>query len=157
VKSIKFVTACYIMSFVGSHTPRMMATTTIAKWVKTNPSRVRQIVAELVKAGLLESTRGGGGGVMLARSAENISLLDIYQAVGDEELPLFAIEDPFSEWADHCQVHDVLTDLRSRIDHNARASLASIKLSSVFVPWDEAEMAAAQKAAKRSKRKVVAV
>jgi Rrf2 family protein len=135
----------------------MMATTTIAKWVKTNPSRVRQIVAELVKAGLLESTRGGGGGVMLARSADNISLLDIYQAVGDEELPLFAIEDPFSEWANHCQVHDVLTDLRSRIDHNARASLASIMLSSVFVPWDEAEMAAAQKAAKRSKRKVVAV
>ena len=51
------------MSFIGAHNPRILSTATVAKWVNTHAARARQIVSQLVKAGLLESSRGGGGGV----------------------------------------------------------------------------------------------
>jgi Rrf2 family protein len=41
----------------------------------------RGIGSELVSAGLAESTRGVTGGLVLARPAEQISLLDIYEAM----------------------------------------------------------------------------
>jgi FeS assembly SUF system regulator len=41
----------------------------------------QKLVSRLVAAGLLESARGTGGGVRLARAAERISLADIVEAV----------------------------------------------------------------------------
>jgi Rrf2 family protein len=154
VKSTKFVTACYIMSFIGTHQPRMLATATIAKWVDTHPARARQIVAQLVKAGLLHATRGGGGGVNLARRPEDITLLDIYDAVGDTEMFFFSVNNPFSKWADHCIVHDVLTGLRKNIELQAREKLRTVKLADVFVPWDEETMKRAEAGKRLVKKKV---
>ncbi|EJO57287.1 TPA: Rrf2 family transcriptional regulator [Burkholderia multivorans] len=150
MKSTKFVTACYIMSFVGAHQPQMLSTATVAKWVDTHAARARQIVSLLVKAGLLESARGGSGGILLKRSADRITLLDIYDAVGDTESLFFSVENPFSAWADHCSVHDVLSGLRAELEEQARAALAKIKLSDVFVPWDEDAMRKAR--SKRSRK-----
>lgn len=42
---------------------------------------VRRLVAKLVAAGLLRTTRGSGGGVSLARPASDISLLDLVQVM----------------------------------------------------------------------------
>jgi Rrf2 family protein len=42
---------------------------------------VRRLVGQLVKVGLLLSTRGSGGGVRLARPARDISLLDVVEAI----------------------------------------------------------------------------
>ncbi|MBJ9618437.1 Rrf2 family transcriptional regulator [Burkholderia multivorans] len=150
MKSTKFVTACYIMSFVGAHQPQMLSTATVAKWVDTHAARARQIVSLLVKAGLLESARGGSGGILLKRSADRITLLDIYDAVGDTESLFFSVDNPFSAWADHCSVHDVLSGLRAELEEQARAALAKIKLSDVFVPWDEDAMRKAR--SKRSRK-----
>jgi len=41
----------------------------------------RRIVGDLVKAGILHTLRGTGGGISLARPANEISLLDILEAV----------------------------------------------------------------------------
>lgn len=45
------------------------------------------ILRDLVKSGILGSTRGGGGGFRLARKPEEVSLLDIIEAV-DGPLPV---------------------------------------------------------------------
>jgi Rrf2 family protein len=42
---------------------------------------VRRMVAELVAAGILKSTRGSKGGVQLGRPAKDISLADLVQAM----------------------------------------------------------------------------
>ncbi|NDK09959.1 Rrf2 family transcriptional regulator [Candidatus Gracilibacteria bacterium] len=45
---------------------------------------LRRIIPELQKAGILLSKQGRGGGVMLAKVPDTISLYDIFVAVGEE-------------------------------------------------------------------------
>jgi Rrf2 family protein len=141
MKSTKFVTACYILSFVSYHGSEMLTTPTIARWVNTNPSRVRQIVAALVRAGLLSSTRGGEGGVMLGRDAATITLLDVFEAVADQELQLFSIDNPFSDWKDRCHVHSVLKSMRERVQDGLRAELERTPLAALHAAPGKARAA----------------
>lgn len=50
-------------------------------------SYLEQLFSRLRRAGLVESTRGPGGGYTLGRAADAISLADIVAAVEDDEAP----------------------------------------------------------------------
>ncbi|TCG02814.1 hypothetical protein BZM27_53065 [Paraburkholderia steynii] len=89
----------------------------------------------------------GGGGVRLAKSPDAITLLVVYDAIGDTEMFQFSVENPFSQWADHCGVFDALQRMRDTIEAQTRLEFQKIKLSETFVPWDEETM---QRARRRS-------
>jgi Rrf2 family protein len=61
----------------------------VAASVNTNPVIVRVSLGRLRRAGLVEVSRGTGAGWRLARPPEQISLLDVYDAVEAE--PLFGM------------------------------------------------------------------
>ncbi len=66
----------------------------------------RTIARDLVSAGLLKSRRGVGGGVELARSAEDISILDIMQAMDDQaSLSLCTADPSICGRSDTCAIH----------------------------------------------------
>lgn len=132
MKSTKFVTACYILSFVAYHASEKLSTPVIARWVSTNESRVRQIVSMLVQAGLLTSTLGGKGGINIGKDPAKITLLDVYDAVAEQEIELFSVENPFSDWKDRCRVHSVLTGMHSKLERDFRATLAATPVSSLY-------------------------
>ncbi|MFP2927918.1 Rrf2 family transcriptional regulator [Pyxidicoccus sp. 3LG] len=55
--------------------------------IQTNPVVVRRLLRDLAQAGLVETKRGVGGGVSLARAADDITLREVYEAVEEcEEL-----------------------------------------------------------------------
>ncbi|MBX4995108.1 Rrf2 family protein [Rhizobium binae] len=62
---------------------------TIAKMLNTNPVVVRRTMAGLREQGYVRSEKGHGGGWTLARPLSDISLLDVYKALGEPHL--FAI------------------------------------------------------------------
>lgn len=53
----------------------------LALSVNANPIFIKRILAKLSSSGLVSSSSGRNGGSVLARQAENITLLDVYKAV----------------------------------------------------------------------------
>ena len=60
---------------------RRAATSQIAQEKQIPPSFLANIVSQLSVAGLLQTSRGARGGVSLARQPEEISLLDVVEAI----------------------------------------------------------------------------
>jgi len=69
---------------------------TIAAMLGSNPAVVRRTMAGLREAGYVRSEKGHGGGWTLSRPLEEITLLDVYRALGHAELFAFGLssEDP---------------------------------------------------------------
>jgi Rrf2 family protein len=57
------------------------ATSMIAQEQRIPPSFLAKIVSQLSVAGLLQTSRGARGGVSLARSPEQITVLDVVEAI----------------------------------------------------------------------------
>ena len=68
---------------------RQLTSDQVAASVNTNPVIIRRSLGELRRAGLVSVSRGAGPGWSLARRPEDITLLDVYDAV--ESRPLFAL------------------------------------------------------------------
>jgi Rrf2 family protein len=98
-----------------------------------------QILRNLVAHGLLRSTRGVIGGYTLARPPEEISLLDIIEAV--EGPVAFELPEPTPEQSNMQQALE-------RVTANVRRELAALKLSELLCP-DEHEVTANEPATAR--------
>jgi len=57
------------------------ATSTVAQEQRIPPSFLAKIISQLSIAGLLHTSRGARGGVTLARDPQEISLLDVVEAI----------------------------------------------------------------------------
>jgi Rrf2 family protein len=101
----------------------------IASSVNTNPVVVRRIVAELVKAGLVVSHQGKGGGLELGRSPEEISLLDLYEAMGAPPLFAYNPNAPNPNCPVSINMAQVLKPVFSNVQNGVKARLEDMKLS----------------------------
>lgn len=77
----RFVVAVHILTLVERGDGVPVPSETIAASVNTNASLIRRLLGQLTRAGLTTSRLGAGGGTMLARPAERITLGDVYRAV----------------------------------------------------------------------------
>lgn len=79
---------------------------------------LEQVVAPLRRAGLLESTRGAGGGYALARAPEEITVADVLRALGGALVPIRCLEQGASgqcERARQCATRPVWALVRTRL------------------------------------------
>ena len=85
-----FAVAVHILVFIAEQAGTPVTSKRVSGSVGTNPSFVRRILAQLGRAGLTAGTEGAGGGTVLARPAEVITLRDVYHAVDEtrELVPL---------------------------------------------------------------------
>jgi len=110
--SSRFSIAVHALCLIGI-SPSLCTGDFIAASVKTNPVIIRNIIAKLKKAGLVD-VRSGVGGAFLLKDLEHITLLDVYQAVevidNGELFNLHANPDP------NCPIgQNIVTVLRSKI------------------------------------------
>ena len=66
--------------------PGPFTSETLAKAMDTNPVVIRRVMAGLRDQGYVRSEKGHGGGWTLARDLADISLRDIYEALGEPSL-----------------------------------------------------------------------
>ena len=133
-RSTKLVAATYILSYVAVKAPGLVTTSAIAAAVRDHPARVRQLVAALVRKGLLTSVRGASGGVQLGRAPEDITLGDVCDAVEDQPLLAVSLKNPFAAWAGRCHVHPTFTKLYADFEWKMREELRRHRLRDMYTP-----------------------
>jgi Rrf2 family protein len=87
--STRFAVATHILATIALARGEVVRSEAIARSVNTNAAFVRRLLGSLAEAGLTTSQMGQGGGALLAKPAENITLFDVYRAV--EEPSFFTL------------------------------------------------------------------
>jgi Rrf2 family protein len=103
----------------------------LAESVNTSPSFVRRTLAKLSKAGLVETATGNAGACWLAKTARNISLLDIYRAVDAPKA--FSIHSYAEQKVCFvsCHIKTALEKALAKTQKAMEASLAEINLAQI--------------------------
>jgi Rrf2 family protein len=92
------------------------ATSHIAQEQKIPPSFLAKIVSQLSVAGLLQTSRGARGGVSLARSPEEITVLDVVEAIdGPISLNECASCGGVCTFGDECPMKPVWSETQSEL------------------------------------------
>lgn len=84
--SSRFAVGVHILTMLAQSPGKPLTSEWIAGSASTNPAVVRKLLTMLAKAGLTTSQLGLGGGALLARAPEAITLLDVYRAVDEGAL-----------------------------------------------------------------------
>ncbi len=101
----------------------------IAASVNTNPVVVRRILSQLSKAGIVDSHLGKQGGVRLARVESQISLLDIYLALGEGPLFSHNPNTPNPECPVSVKIKAIIQPVFDTLTVAIQCNLASISLA----------------------------
>jgi Rrf2 family iron-sulfur cluster assembly transcriptional regulator len=107
---------------------RRVTSREIAENMQIPPKYLPQVLGDLIKAGLIDSVPGPGGGYALARPASAISLLDVVEAaegpVGNTKCLLRGGP---CYWEDRCSMHDAWSAAQEKmIDQLRRTSFAAL-------------------------------
>lgn len=84
--STRFAVAAHTLTALAVSGGKPMRSEDLAYSANTGAVVIRGLLSRLTAAGLTSSQLGAGGGALLARPAEDISLLEIYRAVENTEL-----------------------------------------------------------------------
>ena len=128
----QFSIAVHLMIALGFDKGRQATSTHLATSINTSPSFVRRILAKLSKAGLVSTTTGKSGSCLLAKRAEEISLLEIYKAVDAPQT--FAIHDyPVQNSCRvSCNIESVMRKVLERAQNSFESSLGETTLAEVI-------------------------
>lgn len=88
----------------------------ICRTQEVTPAFLTKILQPLIKAGIVSSQRGVGGGFLLARDPQDINLLDLLEA---EEGPLklnhCLVEESVCQRDAHCAAHQVWNEVQTEM------------------------------------------
>jgi Rrf2 family protein len=102
---------------------RRAATSQIAEEQQIPPSFLAKIVSQLSVAGLLQTSRGARGGVSLARTPEDISFLEVVEAIdGPILINECVIDHNACNFGDSCALRPVFCDAQADLVNRLEAT-----------------------------------
>lgn len=106
------------------------ATSQIAETKKIPPSFLAKIISQLSIAGLIHTSRGARGGVTLSRPSNEISVLEVIEAIdGPVALNECTISPEGCPFSGECPIHglwcDTQAELVNKLRHTTFADLAA--------------------------------
>jgi len=129
----RFSVSIQIMMTLAKHQDELLSSEDLSKVLRTNATFVRKLVSNLARAKLIESFRGKGGGIKIAKDPSEISLEEIYMA-STEEKPLINVhKKPVTKVCSiSCCIEEILTDLVIGIEQSTQNYLSKKKLSDLM-------------------------
>ncbi len=98
------------------------ATSQIALDQQIPPSFLAKIVSQLSVAGLLQTSRGARGGVSLARTPEEISLLEVVEAIDGPILLNECVGNGACNFGEECPMKPIWCDAQSELVKRLRTT-----------------------------------
>ena len=110
----------------------VLTSSQVAASVNTNPVIIRRCLGDLRQAGLVSVRHGAGAGWTLARAPEEITLLEVYDAVGQE--PPFGMHhtEPNLECPVGKGIRPALGQVYGQIEQALRRELAYVSVADVL-------------------------
>ncbi|MEN0057701.1 MAG: Rrf2 family transcriptional regulator [Bdellovibrio sp.] len=127
----RFAVSVHIMTVLAFHKGELMTSEQLAASIGTNPTVIRRLSSKLVEAGLVSSFKGKSGGICLAKSAREISLKDIYKAIGDKRLIACPEKEPFKQCEVSCSMGEIFDEVVEGLEKQSMSYLAGIRLADV--------------------------
>jgi Rrf2 family protein len=109
----------------------------IARMLNTNPVVVRRTMAGLRDRGFVASEKGHGGGWVLTRPLENITLRDVYDALGEPTLFAIGLADDAPECLVEQAVNAALEDALAEAEKLLLERLGHVTLADLARDFDE--------------------
>ena len=128
----RFSIAVHVLSLLGSDLEvELLTSEAMARSIGVHPVIVRNVTGMLRKAGLISTSRGKAG-ASLARRPGDITLLDVYRAVGSDD-ELFAIHaNPLPACPVGSQIQGTLEQVFREAQQAMEARLEQTSLSDVL-------------------------
>ena len=128
--STKLSVAVHILSLLDIEADNHLTSTQIAGSVNTNPVVIRRIMGQLKKANLIESYVGKKSN-KLSKLPSEITLLDVYLAVHEDELPYGIHQNTEINCVVGSQIQDVLETTYQKIQSEMMDSLKKVTLADI--------------------------
>jgi Rrf2 family protein len=126
----RFAVAVHALALIAWRADARHCSREIADSVATNPVVIRRLLAQLARAGIVESAHGAKGGFRLARPAAQVSLHDVYRAV--EEGGFFALAEKSNEKCPvACRMKEILDGVFARVESKVLPELKRATLADV--------------------------
>ncbi|WP_199539861.1 Rrf2 family transcriptional regulator [Paraburkholderia kururiensis] len=130
--SSRFAFAVHVLALLAQQEGVPLSSEIIAGSVNTNPALIRRLLTMLAQAGLTTSQLGAGGGALLARAPEDITLLEVYCAVEDPQLFGLHREEPNPACMVGRNIQQVLRGIMDDAQRAMEASLAARTVADTF-------------------------
>lgn len=113
-----------LVEFAGDPT-RHISAAQIAEKYQVSPHHLAKVLAELARAGIVQSVRGVGGGYRFAANARRLTLLDVISRFED-------VGSGSTDRNGRTPADRALSTVLSEIDEMAKATLKSITLATLL-------------------------
>src|SRR5205085_1691803 len=127
----QFASAIHILAVLG-RSGGIVGSRTVAASIDTNPVVVRRLLLALRDAGLIRTCAGKRGGSGLAKPADQISLLDIYDALDQRPLIGRRRRKVLKQCPVSCNMPRIMCEVSAAADRALRQQLQSVTLRQIL-------------------------
>jgi Rrf2 family protein len=128
----QFAMAVHVLMLLAKSSGENLKSEYISESVNTNAVVIRRLLCQLAQANLVVSQTGAAGGTRLAKSAVEINLNEVYQAVSTGEVFSLHRQKPNQDCPVGKNIESVLYCLQKEIDKVIEEKLSQKTLQNVL-------------------------
>ena len=105
-----------ILIFMSKDSQKLFSATQIHEETKIPYKYLTMLLTKLAKAEILQATRGRNGGFKLNRKTEDINLIEIIDAIGENDFSNCALGDKACEEENPCPLHETFSPCKNVLE-----------------------------------------